>query len=134
MAEAICENGIKGLADMVPGGKFAFAVAEGVWKKWKEKKQEQKLHDEVVKLAGAKFDEAKTEAVQAAREAFAAVTGPLPTVDEIIDLELYLTAVPDAERQSLKRPEDPTGTTVPPAFALNSADDVLKLLPPRRST
>ncbi len=63
--------------------------------------------------------------MKAAREAVS------DAADDIIDLELYLTAIPDAVRQSLKRPEDPTGKTVPAAFTLKSADDVLKLLPPR---
>lgn len=135
VAEAVLENGLKGLAEMVPGGKFAYDVAESVWKKWKEKRQEQQLHDDVVKMAAAKLDESRAAAERVAREVFAGVpvgvsTAP-PTPEEIIDLELYLTAIPDAVRQSLKRPDDPTGTTVPAEFALRSAEDVLKLLPPR---
>jgi hypothetical protein len=124
VAEAIVENGLKGLAEMVPGGKFAYDVAEGVWKKYKEQKKEDEQREELAKLAQATLEEAKAEAVKVAREA---VSG----AEDIIDLELYLTAIPDAVRQSLKRPEDPTGKTVPAAFTLKSADDVLKLLPPR---
>ncbi len=124
VAEAIVENGLKGLAEMVPGGKFAYDVAEGVWKKYKEQKKEDEQREELAKLAQATLEEAKAEAVKVAREA---VSG----AEDIIDLELYLTAIPDSVRQSLKRPEDPTGKTVPAAFTLKSADDVLKLLPPR---
>ncbi len=70
-----------------------------------------------------------------ARELFATVpAGPdesLPLAEEILDLELFVSGIPDAVRQSLKRPDDPTGRSVPHGFALRSADDVLKLLPVR---
>lgn len=125
VAEAVCEHGMKGLAEMVPGGKFAYDVAEGVWKKYKERRKEGEQREELAKLAQVTLEEAKAEAAVVAREVATAAA------DDIIDLELYLTAIPDAVRQSLKRPEDPTGTTVPATFALKSADDVLKLLPPR---
>jgi hypothetical protein len=125
VAEAIAENGMKGLAEMVLGGKFAYDVAEGVWKKYRERRKEDEQREELAKLAQATLEEAKAEAGVIARE----VAGG--AVDDIIDLELYLTAIPDAVRQSLKRPEDPSGTTVPATFALKSADDVLKLLPAR---
>lgn len=125
VAEAIVENGVKGLAEMVPGGKFAYDVAEGVWKKYKERRKEDEQREELAKLAQATLEEAKAEAAKVAREV------AVDAADEIIDLEQYLTAIPDSVRQSLKRPEDPTGKTVPATFSLKSADDVLKLLPPR---
>ena len=50
-----------------------------------------------------------------------AVAPPTATVEDKLNLELYLSQVPGAVRASLKRPEDATGRTVPPAFALNTA-------------
>ncbi len=44
-------------------------------------------------------------------------------------LGLYLAQVPDAVRQSLRRPADPAGVSVPPHLALDEPDDVLPLLP-----
>lgn len=44
-------------------------------------------------------------------------------------LSLYLSLVPAAIRQSLRRPADPAGETVPPLLALDEPDDVLPLLP-----
>lgn len=125
LAEAVVENGFKGLAEMVPGGKYAYDLAEGVWKKYRERLKEAEQRAELAKMAQATLEEAKAEAERIAREVTAAAN------EEIIDLEQYLTAVPDAVRQSLKRPEDPSGKTVPDAFTLKSADDVLKFLPPR---
>ena len=42
---------------------------------------------------------------------------------------MYLTQIPGAVRQSLKRPDDPSGKTVPADFALNDPADLLKRLP-----
>ncbi len=58
VAEAIVENGVKGLAEMVPGGKFAYDVAEGVWKKYKERRKEDEQREELAKLAQATLEEA----------------------------------------------------------------------------
>jgi hypothetical protein len=51
--------------------------------------------------------------------------------DEQVALQLYLTQIPGAVRASLKRADDPSGKTVPPDFALNSPEDLAKVLPPR---
>src|SRR5205085_1638916 len=44
-------------------------------------------------------------------------------------LTCYLGQVPDAVRQSLRRPSDPGGTTVPPGTSLGRAEDLLAFLP-----
>jgi formylglycine-generating enzyme required for sulfatase activity len=44
-------------------------------------------------------------------------------------LSLYLRQVPEALRQSLRRPADPAGCSLPPLRALDEPDDVLPLLP-----
>lgn len=43
VAEAVAEQGIQGLVAEVPGGKFAYGVAEGVLKKYRERKREGRL-------------------------------------------------------------------------------------------
>ncbi len=135
VAEAVVEHGVKGFAEMVPGGNYIYAVSESAVKKYREKRRGQQQHDDFMKLANAKLDEARVEAVLVVKEAFAMVPVGAdslpPTPEEIIDLELYLTAIPEAVRQSLKRADDPTGTTVPAGFAMESAEDVVKVLPPR---
>ena len=124
VAEAVAEVGIRGLAEEVPGGKFFCDIAEKARDKFKHKKNDRELRVEIQHLADASYEQARQAAVEAAR----AVAGP---DDDIVPLELYLSAIPAAVRQSLKRADDPAGKTVPAGFALNSADDVLKLLPPR---
>lgn len=132
VAEAVVEVGLKGLADMVPGGSYVYSVAEKTLDKWRKRGKEKQDREEFLALANAKLDQVRAEAVQVVREVCAAVpAGVTPAPDEAIDLELYLESIPAAVRQSLKRAEDPAGTTVPATFALNSADDVVKLLPAR---
>jgi formylglycine-generating enzyme required for sulfatase activity len=125
VAEAVAENGVRGLAEMVPGGAFAYAVAQSTWAKYRQRNREQEIRSDIRQLAAASFEQVREAAVEAAREVTAA--GQPPSTD----LELYLSQIPAALKQSLKRPDDPTGTTVPPAFRLGSADDLLRLLPPR---
>ena len=46
-------------------------------------------------------------------------------------LTAYLTQVPAAIRRSLRRPSDPTGTTVPATLALSRPEDLMAFLPSR---
>ena len=101
VANAVIEKGIRGLAEMVPGGGYAYEVAEDAWKKYGERRREQKLHEDVAKMAQASFEEIQKEAravIQEVNLASYRKGTPRPTVEEIIDLELYLTAIPGAVR------------------------------------
>ncbi|QDU21708.1 Serine/threonine-protein kinase StkP [Urbifossiella limnaea] len=126
VAEAVVENGVKGLATMVPGGSFALAVAGGALAKYRERIRDAALRDEIARMAAV----TATEARKAAAEAVQAAAGGA-SVEERLVLESYLAQIPAAVTQSLKRPSDPTGKTVPAAFTLTTPDDVLRLLPPR---
>jgi|GEM_PF-3410482 len=127
VAEAVAEHGLRGLAEMVPGGPFALAVATSAWKKYRERKKEAEVREEIQKLAQATFEEARNQAIEAVK---ATVPETTP-VEDRLNLELYLSQVPGTVRASLKRPDDATGTTVPSSFVLNSPDDLVKLLPAR---
>jgi hypothetical protein len=127
VAEAVVEKGLRGLAEMVPGGVFAFEVATAACKKYHARSKEPAIRTEIGQLAQASFDEARKSAADVVQD----TVPPTATIEERLNLELYLSQVPGAVRASLKRPEDATGKTVPPAFTLNTPEDVLKLLPPR---
>ena len=132
VAEAVLENGIKGLAGMVPGGPYVYAVGEGAIKKYRERRRDKQQHDDFLELANVKLEDARIQVVQIVNDAVAKLPASAsPSDDEIIDLVQYISCIPGAVRQSLKRPEDPTGTTLPVGFALNSANDIVKVLPPR---
>jgi serine/threonine protein kinase len=127
VAQAIVENGLRGLADMIPGGAFAYDVAKSALEKYRAGQKDAEIRADIQQLAQASFEQARQAAVQVAQEVASSAASP----DDLINLELYLAQIPAAVRQSQKRPEDPTGTTVPATFALKTPDDVLKLLPPK---
>ncbi|MCE9565576.1 MAG: protein kinase [Planctomycetes bacterium] len=126
VAEAIAENGVSGLANMVPGGGFACAVAASAWKKYRERKKDAEIRGEIELLAQSSFEEARRAAVEAVKAAL-----PHASVEDRIALELYLAQMPGAVRASLKRPDDGEGKTVPPGFAVKDSDDFARLLPDR---
>jgi hypothetical protein len=128
LAEAIAENGVRGLAEMVPGGKYACDVAELVWKKWRERRQRAEQIKELQEIANLSAEQAREVAKEAAAEVVSAAG---ISAEDAIDLEIYLSAVPDAVRQSFKRPDDPSGRSTPAGYMPRSATDVIKLLPSR---
>src|SRR5207248_1087158 len=110
-----------------PFGSTLLDLASDAWRRFRGKKAEAEQRAEVQRMAQAAHDEVKKAAAKAAREAFP------DEPDKAIELELYLTQIPAAVRQSLRRADDPTGTTVPLAFSLDRPEDVLSLLPARVS-
>lgn len=124
VAEAVAEKGVRGLADIVPGGGYVFDVAQRAWEKYRKRKDDAGRRAEIQELAAANFDEAKQAAIQAAMEV--AMAEP---VESRTILEQYLAGIPATVRQTLRRASDPSGTTVPAGFALSSPADLLKLLP-----
>ena len=126
VAEAVVAKGVKGLAEIVPGGQYLFDVANEALKRMRDRKRATELRAEVLAAAQATNEEAKQIAAQVARE----VAAGAPPEDRLA-LEMYLTQIPGVVRQSLKRADDPSGRSVPDGFALNDAADLLKRLPSR---
>ncbi|MBA4066368.1 MAG: hypothetical protein C0501_22175 [Isosphaera sp.] len=129
VAEAVAEKGVRGLAEMVPGGPYACEVAAAALKKYRDRRRDAEIRAEIQQLAQANFEEARRAGAEAAKAAV-----PDAPIEDRITLELFLSQAPGAARASQKRPDDPSGRSLPAAFALNTPDDVLKLLagrPPR---
>jgi WD40 repeat protein/serine/threonine protein kinase len=126
VAEAVMAKGVKGLVDLVPGGSYLFDVAQEALKRLRERRQANQLKEEVLKAALASFEEAKQTAEQVVQE-----VAPAVPIEDRIALELYLTQIPGAVRQSLRRAEDPSGKSVPANFGLNDPADLLRRLPSR---
>lgn len=126
VALAVKEHGVQGLAELVPGGQYVAKVAQQAYALYCERKKAAAIREEIAKAAAATAEEAKRVAEQVARQVVN--EGP---VEDRLTLELYLTQLPGAVRQSLKRADDPTGKTVPPDFAVNDPEDLAKLLPMR---
>ena len=124
VAEAAVQLGLRGLAEMVPGGGYAYLVAESALEKYRARAATGDQAD-MAAIARAGTAEVAAAAAGVAR----ATAGGLPEADRM-RLELYLSQIPATVRRTLRRPSDPGGTTVPAGFTLSSPDDVLALLPP----
>jgi serine/threonine protein kinase len=126
LARAVAKNGVKFLVSFVPGGAAVYDIAADALEHYRLDRHEGALRAEVQALAQAPPDQVRRE-VEAAVQAEAA--GQPPQVRQA--MAAYLGQVPAAIRRSLRRPSDPTGTTVPPDLALRGPDDLVPLLPPR---
>jgi serine/threonine protein kinase len=101
-------------------------IAAEAWEFWHRESDEQQRRADVEALARVPDKELRQEVGRIVAEE--APNLPGPDQQRLAD---YLTQVPATVRQSLRRPDDPTGTTVPVALSLNRPDDLLPLLPPR---
>src|SRR5262245_18635751 len=126
IALAIKNKGIRGLCDMVPGGSYVLDIAGEAYRLFRERKRDRALRDELAQIAAANSEQVKKTAEEVARE-----VANSAHVEERIAPELYLPPVPGAVPQSLKRAEDPSGKTVPADFAVDSPEDLAKMLPAR---
>jgi serine/threonine protein kinase len=126
IGEAVCANGLKALAGLVPMGGVIYDVAEDACQRLREAQQEDQIHVLVEAAAAASPSEVKAEAEAVAQE----VAGDQPEAVRH-GLAAYLAGVPAAIRQSLRRPADPAGLSVPITFALKRAEDLLQFLPRR---
>lgn len=84
------------------------------------------MRDDLEDVVQAQGDELQAAIAEIVRQE--AADQP-PEVRQVI--EVYLNHVPAAIRRSLRRPTDPTGTTVSQALVPRSANDLLRLLPTR---
>ncbi len=124
VALAIRDKGIRGLSELVPGAPYIVDIAQHAYKLLCERRQAAAIREEIAKVAAASTEEAKKIAEQVARQIVNE-----GSIEDRLTLELYLTQLPGAVRQSLKRADDPTGKTVPPDFVVNEVEDLAKMLP-----
>ena len=99
-------------------------VAAEVWKDYRQDKKQDKLQADILEAAKLTFEEAKQAGLAAAQQA---------TTDPELQghIERLVTLIPASIRASLRRPEDPTGTTLPKGFEVHDEQDIVKLLPVR---
>ena len=126
VAEAVKNKGFRGLCDMVPGGQYLLDVAGDALRLMRERRRAAELREEMARVAATSVEEARRAAAEVAR-----AVAKEATPDELVALELYLTQIPGAVRASLKRADDPSGRTMPPDFALESPQDLARVLPSR---
>ena len=122
---AFREKGLRALAGELPiAGSLVDIIADAL-KKRREREEKAEFREEIEQLARLNQEDAKRIAADVAREV--ANREPLEIQ---LQLENYLTQIPQALRQSLRRPEDPTGKSVPNCFD-ESPERLAQMLPQR---
>jgi hypothetical protein len=111
------------------GGDFAVEVlpeiARAVWGWWGQGRSDAQLRCELQEVALLSPVEVKSQTAQVAAE----VAAQHPEKQQ--ELAIYLSLIPSAIRRSLRRPSDPTGTTIPDTLPLSRHDHLMPFLPLR---
>jgi len=126
IGKAAVKHGLRALAGLAPMGGELYDMACDAWADYRGQDKEAELRAALQALAQAKPAEERQAAEQVVKD----VAADQPPEVQIA-LTSYLSQVPAAVRQSLRRPADPTGTTVPGTLALNKPEDLLPFLPAR---
>jgi serine/threonine protein kinase len=126
VGEAVCAQGLRGLAGVVPFGEVLYDVAREALERFRRHQDEQQMRQALQDAVRAGMDEVREEARAVAREVAA---GQPPEIE--LRLADYLTQVPALIRQSFKRPTDARGLSLPGLLVLERAEDLLPFLPAR---
>ena len=135
VGHGLLQHGLRALAGLAPGGSVIYevcAAAAGEWKKSVDRAEERQVIEQM--LAKSR-DEIKAEVAQQIAELIKHATPE--QAQQLADpkvaqgLELYLETIPDHMRASLRRPEDPSGNSVPANFSLREERGFASILPKR---
>jgi serine/threonine protein kinase len=126
IGEAVCAQGLRGLAGVVPFGDVVYDVAREVLERFRRYQEEEHWREALEEAVQAAAQEVREEARAVAHEVAA---GQPPEIE--LRLADYLTQVPALLRQSLKRPSDAQGRSLPARLVLERAEDLLPFLPAR---
>lgn len=126
IGEAVCAQGLRGLAGLVPFGEVVYDVARDALERFRRSQDQEQLRAALQEAVRAGVQEVKDEARAVAHEVAA---GQPPEIE--LRLADYLTQVPALIRQSFKRPADALGLSLPPLLSLERAEDLLPFLPAR---
>lgn len=100
-------------------------VAGAVLNEWSGRHEANERQAELERLARATADEVRAQVAEIVAE-----LAHDRTPGEQARLTGYLTQVPAMVRRTLRRPSDPSGSTILPQLMPQQADDLLALLPP----
>jgi len=126
LAKAVLRYGLRLFTAGLPLGDLLVDIADGVMQDWQRQRDEQDRRAELQALAQGNAQEVRRQVA----EVLAEVAAHQP--EEVREtLAAYLAQVPATICQSLRRPDDPTGTTVPGWLRLYRGDDLLRFLPAR---
>jgi serine/threonine protein kinase len=129
VGEALVARGMPGLLGMLPYGEQVrqfYEVAGDVVHRYKEARRERQIAADLQQVLQASGEQVRQAAQQIAQE----VAAGRPEA-EVRLVEAYLRQIPGVARQSLRRPQDPTGTTVPAELNLADPAQLAGVLPRR---
>ena len=99
-------------------------VAKASWERWKIEKDAKARRNELQEIVQSSNVELSQQINEIVHSELA---NWVP--DARKDAEIYLTQMPDSIRGQMRRPDDPSGTTIPANLALKNSKDLLRLLP-----
>jgi hypothetical protein len=124
IGKAVFKNGTRALAGLIPFGQVLYDIATDAFEEYRKNHAEVELRAELQRVAQASQAE-----VQHASQAVAALEAADQPAEVRQALAGYLNQLPSSIRQSLRRPSDPGGTTVPAGLHLRKPEDLLPFLP-----
>ena len=126
VARAVMKNAAKFLCSVVPGGEVIYDIAADSYAAYRSKHNAGELRAEVHALAIEPPQQFQAEVQATVQE----VAGDQPQEIQL-QLNSYLSQIPASIRRSLRRPSDPTGTTIPPGLNFDFGEDLISFLPPK---
>jgi serine/threonine protein kinase len=127
IAKALCKHGGNAVGFGVAGTllvEVAETLAEQVWEAWGKRQDEGRRQAEIEQLVRATAGEIRLQIDDALKQ-----VANDQSAESRQTIAAYLMQVPAAARSSFRRPDDPTGTTIPPALVARKPSDLLALLP-----
>jgi serine/threonine protein kinase len=115
---------LKAAIKAIPFGEFVVEIATEAYQEWSKQTDEPERRVEIEALAIAGPAEVRAQVEEVVREIGA---GQPESVRQSVTA--YLTQLPDAIRQSQRRPQDPSGRSVAPFLSLWGPEDLIDLLP-----
>lgn len=122
---AVAQHGLRALSGVVPMGSVLFDVAKEALVDWRRNKREKECLEEIEAVAQAEMQKIREEV----KEVTSQVASKMDSQQEAQALSIYLSQIPASIRQSLRRPADPKGTTVPRGMSMKTPEDLLSVLP-----
>jgi serine/threonine protein kinase len=126
VGEAVAAHGLRALAGAVPFGTVVYDVAAGAVERFRWYQREEEARVILQEAVHATLEEAREEARAVAAEVCAGQPEPVRE-----RLAAYLVQIPSLLRQTLRRPGDPSGLSLPPCLSLTRPEDWLTFLPAR---
>jgi len=135
VAESVASQGLRGLMGMVPFGQVLYEVGQGVVERYSKKVQRAEevacLQEMVVQSHAAIRAEVESRYESIVQNVPESVREEIQKPEVRARVVAYAAQVPASFRASLRRTEDPTGSTVPKTLTISQPNDVFRFLPQR---